>query len=185
MRLEAAMKYLPGGAIIASLAAMAAIMGTSGAGAADVSFLSSQKQGEWLGHRLAGTKVLNAKGDMIGDVADVVLDANGQAQAIVISLGGFLGLGSKEVAVPYNSVKIGGVIEGSRLVVLDVTPEQLQAAPAYRAADPTEADRLKKQAVDWARIARDKAIELGQQASEKTKEIRQRMSTPENPQDKK
>lgn len=164
------------------LAAMiaASILFTGGpAATAEVPFITSQQSGEWLAHRLSGTKVLNSKGEIIGEVADVVLDQSGKAQAVVISLGGFLGLGSKEVAVPYSAIRLGEVVEGSRLVVLDVTEAQLQAAAAYKATDPTEADRLKKKAADWAKIAKERAIELGHQASEKAKEIREKMSAPE------
>ena len=98
---------------------------------------------------------------------------------MVISLAGFLGLGSKQVAVPYSLVRIGEVVDSSRIVVLDVTRERLQAAAEFNATDPTETDRLKKTAAHWARIAKEKAIELGQQASEKVREIREKVSSPD------
>jgi len=167
------------GSAIAVLGLSTVLACADPARSAEVSFLTTQKSGEWLAARLSGTKVLNGSGEIIGEVSDVVLDANGQAQAIVVSVGGFLGLGAKEVAVPYAAVRIGDVVEGSRVVLLDVSREQLQRAPEYRATDPTEADRLKNTAAEWARIAKERALELGKQASEKAQEWRQKMSTPE------
>lgn len=162
--------------VIAAAAGLA--LCSSAALAADVTFLSAQQSGEWLAGRLVGTDVLNGKGEIIGKVSDVVLNASGQAQAVVVGVGGFLGVGAKDVAVPYSAIRIGDVVESRRLVVLNVTKDDLKAAPSYKATDPSTADRLKKKAGDWAKIAKDKAIELSKQAADKVQEIRDQMQKP-------
>lgn len=161
---------------VAVSAAVLAI--TIPASAQDVSFLQEQQAGEVAIVRLAGTRVFNKASEVIGTIGDVVVGPDGQAKAVVINVGGFLGVGSKHVAVPYNALRIGPVLEGGRVLLVDVTKEQLQAAPEYKATDPSRTDRAKKKAADWLKIAKDKAAELGKQAQEAVESVRQQMSTP-------
>ena len=172
--------------VVASLAlclavspmAASAVLAQTARPAGYVDFQSAQKAGEVMTNRLGGTRVFNAKGDVIGQINDVVIDSAGQAKTVVIGLGGFLGIGSKLVAVPFSAVKVGPVVESQRVVLLDVTKEQLEAAPAYRAEDPGKADRAKQKAGEWAKIAKQKAIELGSQAGKAIEGMREKMSTP-------
>lgn len=166
---------------IPSLAVAALLAGTvavSMASAQGVTFVGEQKAGELAAVRLAGTRVFNAKGDVIGTISDVMLGPDGRAQTIVVGVGGWMGLGAKEVGVPYAAVKVGPVVEGSRVLLLDVTKDDLQKAPQFKATDPSRADRAKKKASDWIKIARDKAVELGKQASDAVKDMRDKMATP-------
>jgi sporulation protein YlmC with PRC-barrel domain len=163
-------------ALAASLAASSVPITT--ALAADISFLTDQKNGEWLAVRLGGSTVLNSKGEVIGRVEDVVLDANGQSQAVVVGVGGFLGVGTKQVGVPFKSIHVGNVVGSRRLVVLDVTKEQLQAAPNYKATDPTKTDQAKQKVTEWTKIAKDKAIEIGNRASEAAKGSKDQATPP-------
>lgn len=145
---------------------------------AGVTFLGEQKASEIMTNRLGGTRVFNAKGDVIGTINDVVLDDKGQAQSVVIGLGGFLGIGAKLVAVPYSAVKFGPVVESARVILLDVSKEQLEKAPAYKANDPGKTERAKQKASEWAKIAKDKAIELGKQAGTAIEGVREKMNAP-------
>lgn len=131
---------------------------------AQVSFIPAQKDGELLTNRLGGTTVLNAKGEIIGRIEDVILDAKGQAVAVSVGVGGFLRVGQKIVAVPYSAIKIGPVVSGRRLVVLDATKEQLAAAPAYSATEPGKLERARQTAESWAKTAKDRAVEFANQA---------------------
>lgn len=69
----------------------------------------------------------------IGDVNDLVLDKDGKVQSVVIGVGGFLGLGEKNVAMEYGKMK-WAERDGDRWLVADVTMDQLNAMPAF---DPT------------------------------------------------
>ncbi len=133
------------------------------------SFLKGQVQGELATVRLAGTRVFNAKTDVIGTISDVVLGADGKASAVIINVGGFAGVGSKQVGVPYSALKVGPVVDGSRVLLLDVTKEQLQAAPTYIATDPGRVERAKQKASEWLKVAKEKASELSKQATEAVK----------------
>ena len=164
---------------IAACLAGSVLMPMNGAAqAAEIGFISSQTSGEWLAIRLGGSTILSTKGEIIGRVEDVVVDANGQTQAVVIGVGGFLGVGQKKVAVPFKSIHIGNVVDSRRLIVLDVTKEQLLAAPIYKAIEPTRTDRAKQKVADWAKIAKDKAVELGKQATDAGRAVRDRVNPP-------
>lgn len=73
--------------------------GTSG------SFIARQEQGQMLASRLIGTTVVSQKNETIGDVNDILFDRNGQVTAAVIGVGGFLGIGEKDVAVPFGQME--------------------------------------------------------------------------------
>jgi sporulation protein YlmC with PRC-barrel domain len=162
-----------------ALAATLAVAGTPFAAKAQgVSFQKGQGQGEVAVVRMSGTRVFNAKAEVIGTIGDIVLGADGRAVTAVINVGGFLGVGSKLVAVPYGALKIGPVVEGSRVLLVDATKEQLQAAPAYVATDPSRTDRAKKKASDWLKIAKEKAIDLGKQAGDAVQGMREKASSP-------
>lgn len=151
-----AFALLVGGAIAAAVPA----------NAADVWFLAQQKDGELATNRLGLTTVLNAKGEIIGRIEDIILDSSGKATAVALGVGGFLRVGQKIVAVPYSAIQIGPILNGRRLVVLDVTREQLMAAPVYKATEPGKLDRASQTAQSWAQSAKQKAIEYANQARE-------------------
>lgn len=99
-----------------------------------VSAADDQQQGA-SGDRLAamnpedlvGSEVRNAEGDEIGEVEDVVVDPN-QVPHAVVSVGGFLGLGEKDVVVPMDRLTSGQEGEG---LLTDLTEDELEAFPAY------------------------------------------------------
>ena len=66
----------------------------------------------------------------IGDVNDILLDANGRVSAVIVGVGGFLGVGEKDVAVPFNALKVAEK-NGDRYLVMNTTKETLQSAPGY------------------------------------------------------
>jgi sporulation protein YlmC with PRC-barrel domain len=142
-----------------------------------LTFVTEQAPGQVATVRLAGTRVFNSKGEVMGTIVDVVLDKEGKAQTVVLGLGGFLGLGRKEVAVPYSALKVGPVVESSRVLLISATTEELKAAPAYKATEPSRTDRAQKKASEWIKIAKDKALELGKQAGEAVESMREKMTT--------
>src|SRR5689334_4190084 len=72
----------------------------------------------------------------IGEVSDVLLDGNGQVKAVILSVGGFLGLGGKYVSVPFNALQVKEK-NGKRYLVMETTKEALTSAPGYRYDSPT------------------------------------------------
>lgn len=132
-------------------------------------FLKGQSQGELATVRLAGTRVFNAKTDVVGTISDVVLGADGKAVAVVVNVGGIAGVGAKQVGLPFSALKVGPVVDGSRVLLIDVTKEQLAAAPAYIATDPGRVERAKQRASEWMKVAKEKASELSKQATDAVK----------------
>lgn len=60
---------------------------------------------DWRASKFMGLDIYGTNNEKIGDVKEIVLDHEGQIQAIVIGVGGFLGIGEKNVAVPFKSVE--------------------------------------------------------------------------------
>jgi hypothetical protein len=79
---------------------------------------------------LLNENVINANNETIGDVNDVLLSKNGKVSTVIVGVGGFLGMGEKNVALTFDQLKFTN--NGNDLVVTsDATKESLQAAPAY------------------------------------------------------
>jgi hypothetical protein len=66
-----------------------------------------------------------------GRVVDVLIDADGRVSAAVVEFGGFLGIGTRKIAVDWEAFR---VINGG--LVVDVTREQLRRAREYKASEP-------------------------------------------------
>jgi hypothetical protein len=72
----------------------------------------------------------NRAGEKIGSISDLIVASDGTIAAALVGVGGFLGIGEKEVAVPFSSIQI--VRDGNDLrFVIDATKEALKAAPSY------------------------------------------------------
>jgi sporulation protein YlmC with PRC-barrel domain len=75
--------------------------------------------------------VYDSSDNTIGEVGDVLLDKNGHVKAVILSVGGFLGLGGKYVSVPFNALQVTEK-NGKRYLVMDTTKEALTSAPGYK-----------------------------------------------------
>ncbi|RWP63991.1 PRC-barrel domain-containing protein [Mesorhizobium sp.] len=82
---------------------------------------------------IIGESVYNGTGDdaeNIGEVSDVVFDENGQAKSVVIGVGGFLGVGAKNVAFDYNKLQ-WAERNGDRWLIAETTKDELTAQPDF------------------------------------------------------
>jgi sporulation protein YlmC with PRC-barrel domain len=77
---------------------------------------------------LVGRTVTGAAGEEIGDIEDIVIGRDDQKLYAVLSVGGFLGIGARDVAVPFESLIIG---EDDRLMLEGMTKEELTSLSAY------------------------------------------------------
>ncbi len=96
-----------------------------------------------LGTRLIGQPVYSAAGDdaeEIGNIDDIVFDENGQIKAVVIAVGGFLGIGEKAVAVDFQQLEFTLAADNTERWVLPTTAEALTAAPDFVWADDEPVD---------------------------------------------
>jgi hypothetical protein len=74
--------------------------------------------------------VYDAHDSKIGDIKDVLLGKEGQVAAVILGVGGFLGIDQKNVAVPFSAIRVTEK-NGSQYLVMDTTKEALQAAKGY------------------------------------------------------
>jgi PRC-barrel domain len=87
--------------------------------------------------RILGKKVLSAKGEDMGRIVDVLFDEKGEPRAAVIDFGGFLGVGTRKIAVSWSALRFD-LGEKKNVIALDLDREQLKAAPEYKY---TESDK--------------------------------------------
>jgi sporulation protein YlmC with PRC-barrel domain len=73
--------------------------------AASGQFMTKMETNQIMASDLIGTRVVSANNESIGDINDVIVDRNGQVMAAVVGVGGFLGIGEKDVAVPFKSLE--------------------------------------------------------------------------------
>jgi Ni/Co efflux regulator RcnB len=102
----------------------------------------------WRTSEIKGVDVYNDQNQKIGSVDDVLVDQHGNVKAVVIGVGGFLGVGERNVAVPFNElhwqVNTTHTANGQRVAqdtdhparatLPGVTKEQLQRAPEFKYA---------------------------------------------------
>src|SRR3982750_3905171 len=75
------------------------------AAASDSSTSPSSFTGNWRASKVVGLSVYNDKNESVGSINDLLTDKNGKIVAVVIGVGGFLGVGEHLVAVPFDKVK--------------------------------------------------------------------------------
>ena len=69
-----------------------------------INFVAMQDKGQWRAPKLIGVDVYGPDNKQIGKIDDILMDHDGKAQAVVIGVGGFLGFGKKDVAVPFSAI---------------------------------------------------------------------------------
>ena len=80
--------------------------GSSGAAtASSTTWLTQLKSDQWRMFKLNGLDVYNESNEKIGDISELIMDKSGKIDAVVIGVGGFLGIGQHDVAVPFNQLK--------------------------------------------------------------------------------
>ena len=82
-----------------------------------------------------GKEVRSSANENMGRIVDVVVDRSGQVRAAVIDFGGFLGVGSRKIAVDWNALHFDNPGERS-VITLELTRDQVKAAPEYREGKP-------------------------------------------------
>jgi sporulation protein YlmC with PRC-barrel domain len=82
--------------------------------------------------KLIGTKVVNTANETIGDVNEIVLGKDGTVAAVIIGVGGFLGVGESEVGVNFKSFRMTRDQNNNLVLIMDATKDSLKAAPQWR-----------------------------------------------------
>jgi sporulation protein YlmC with PRC-barrel domain len=102
-------------------------------GSKQAGFVQNQDSSEWRSSKLVGTSVYGPDNKSIGSIDDLIVDQKGAIKAAVIGVGGFLGVGQKDVAVPFDALQIQRKANSSSIDKITVTysKDQLSNAPKF------------------------------------------------------
>jgi hypothetical protein len=87
-------------------------------------------------HGVLGRDVRSAADEDMGRIVDVIVDRAGVVRAAVIDFGGFLGVGSRKIVVDWNALHFGRIAKKGESITLELTKEQVTAAPEYKEDTP-------------------------------------------------
>jgi hypothetical protein len=104
---------------------------TEGAEPASVTVLNNHEV-----ESILGRPVLSADDENMGRIVDVIVDRSGRVRAAVIDFGGFLGVGSRKIAVDWSALHFPPPGQPNAKVTLDLTRDQVKAAPEYQDGKP-------------------------------------------------
>lgn len=85
---------------------------------------------EWRGEDLIGANIQGANGESVGDVSDVLLAEDGSIEFFLVDVGGFLGIGTRTVAIAFDAANITQEGDEEPVINIDMTEEQIEALPA-------------------------------------------------------
>jgi pentapeptide MXKDX repeat protein len=88
---------------------------------------------QWRASKLIGHVVYTAKNENIGEINDLIVSADGKITHVILGVGGFLGLGERNVAVGMNDLKFTWDNDKDLKISGDFTKESLKAIPAWTA----------------------------------------------------
>lgn len=97
----------------------------------EVTILNKHEVEGVLGH-----EVRSATDENMGRIVDVLVDRTGQVRAAIIDFGGFLGVGSRKIAVDWNALHFPPPGKPGSRIALELTRDQVKAAPEYQEGKP-------------------------------------------------
>ena len=87
-------------------------------------------------HSILGRDVRSPAKEDMGRLVDVIVDRGGTPRGAVIDFGGFLGVGSRKIVVDWSALRFWSVTNRSESITLDLTRDQVKAAPEYKEDQP-------------------------------------------------
>jgi sporulation protein YlmC with PRC-barrel domain len=112
-------------------------------------YLTAQSPEQISANTYIGQAVYNSADESIGDISDLILEKDGGIAAAIVGVGGFLGIGEKWVAVPFDKISIAQVPDSNDVKLTTTeTAESLQAAPEFKTTAQQTAERQSNSQVD-------------------------------------
>lgn len=104
--------------------------------------ITQQSPNQWLASKFMGTDVIGTDDAKIGDVSDVLFDKQGRVDALIVGVGGFLGIGQKDIALPISSFQVVAANSGknttsSDQLRLSMTKDQLTQMAEFKSMSST------------------------------------------------
>lgn len=107
-------------------------------------YIEKQPNQTWLAINFFGAPVKNADGEEIGDINNLLVDSDGRVRAVIVGTGGVLGVGEKDIAVPFSKLAVSQSKSGAREFVLNAPRSELKRAPAFTQTETTTADQARQ-----------------------------------------
>jgi hypothetical protein len=107
-------------------------------------FVTQQKASEWSAEALIGRTVYNMQDENLGDINNVILGEDGRVSAVTIGVGGFLGIGEKNVGVPFKALEF----RQPQTTPAGTTPQQNERAQRPQQPTQTTATQNQNRAVE-------------------------------------
>src|SRR5215216_4281062 len=85
----------------------------------------------FLASNVIGATVYSQDDQSIGDINDIILSPEGQPSQVIVGVGGFLGMGEKDVVLDMSKLKMAATDDGSLKIIVQTTPEELKNMPAF------------------------------------------------------
>ena len=101
---------------------------------------NSELWGGLIGLALGGFVIWSGLKLKLGTINDLILNQNGEVAAVVIGVGGFLGIGEKNVAVDFSALQWVVAADNTERFVLETNVETLTSAPDFQVVDDNPAD---------------------------------------------
>ncbi|MDO9412249.1 MAG: PRC-barrel domain-containing protein [Pseudolabrys sp.] len=101
-------------------------------------FVATQATTDWRASKLIGATVYGSDNASIGEVNDVILASDGKVNGVVIGVGGFLGVGEKNVAVSFDKLTVNRKPDSAAIdkITVAFSKEELKGAPTFAYYDP-------------------------------------------------
>ncbi len=144
-----------------------------------INFIAEQTPGEVLGTDFIGTPVATKGGEQVGRISNLVFGKDGSIELAVIGIGGFLGIGEKEVAVSFDSLK-SDTLNNKHVFVIDATKDQIKAAPAYKTISD---QKFKERVAEWRAKATQSWTQMKEQAAKAYEEAKTKVNEATKPSD--
>lgn len=115
---------------------------------AQATYLTEQAADQISANTYIGQSVYNANNESIGSINDLIMKKDGGMVAAIVGVGGFLGIGEKNVAVPMDKITVAqNTQDGSVKLTTTETAESLKAAPEFKTLAMQAAEKLRPQPV--------------------------------------
>ena len=103
-----------------------------------VNFVQSQQSSDWRGSKLIGASVYGPDNASIGEISDLIVGTDGKISAVVVGVGGFLGVGQKNVALPFENISVTRKPDSASIdkIKVSYTKDQLKNAPKFAYYEP-------------------------------------------------
>ncbi len=97
-------------------------------------FLQGETSNQLLASNFIDAEVREPNNQKIGSINDLLIDQNGNVQGAIVGVGGFLGIGEKNVGIPFNKIKVVRTANGKNIDHVEVpyTRQQLTNAPNFQ-----------------------------------------------------